>query len=337
MSPSACSAESFEQLRAWVERCSLTHSRCNLAHYSGLIPSRLLEIKDKHPGKTVSLVLSHECHSKIRYMTLSHCWGTKPADTKLKLSADTFQALRQGILLGSLTKTFRDAFETVALLDLRFLWIDSLCIFQDSKEDWTRESALMHEVYRHSFLDISAHASSDDEEGCFFNREDARPQVPGMDPNLGTPQHPRPFAYKGFIASHLHQSFGEGSICQRGWILQERLLALRTVHFGKTQLFWECNTYTSCKVFPADSCDDYDYWASQVDRNHTWKRLFSKTTPGGRIASYEGPGKDLFNDWTDVVEYYSVAGIANDVKSKLQQLRPRPQSLNDAAPHDLEI
>ncbi|KAK7562584.1 heterokaryon incompatibility [Phyllosticta citricarpa] len=169
-------------------------------------------------------------------MTLSHCWGTKPAGTKMKLSADTFQALRQGILLGSLPKAFRDAFEIVALLDLRFLWIDRLCIFQDSKEDWTTESALMHEVYRHSFLNISAHADSDDEEGCFISREDARPQAPWMDLNLRTPQHPRPFAYKGCIASYLHQSFGEGSICQRGWILRERLLAPRTVHFGKTQL-----------------------------------------------------------------------------------------------------
>ncbi|KAK8435925.1 hypothetical protein IWX49DRAFT_641770 [Phyllosticta citricarpa] len=230
----------------------------------------------------------------------------------MKLSADTFQALRQGILLGSLPKAFRDAFEIVALLDLRFLWIDRLCIFQDSKEDWTTESALMHEVYRHSFLNISAHADSDDEEGCFISREDARPQAPWMDLNLRTPQHPRPFAYKGCIASYLHQSFGEGSICQRGWILRERLLAPRTVHFGKTQLF--------------------------------------TTTPGGRIASYEGPGKHLLNDWTDIVEHYSgiklsisndklvaVAGIANDMKSKLQQLRPRPQSLDDAAPHDLEI
>ena len=26
----------------------------------------------------------------------------------------------------------------------------------------------------------------------------------------------------------------------RGWVLQERLLAPRTLHFGREQLFWEC-------------------------------------------------------------------------------------------------
>lgn len=33
-------------------------------------------------------------------------------------------------------QTFRDALGVVHLLDLQFLWIDSLCIPQDDAEDW---------------------------------------------------------------------------------------------------------------------------------------------------------------------------------------------------------
>lgn len=48
------------------------------------------------------------------------------------------------IPVAQLPKTFRDAMQISMCLGISYLWIDSLCILQDSAADWLRESALMH-------------------------------------------------------------------------------------------------------------------------------------------------------------------------------------------------
>jgi hypothetical protein len=54
--------------------------------------------------------------------------------------------------MSDLPRTFRDAVEATRELGVEFLWIDSLCILQDSVDDWDIESNRMHDVYRYSYL-----------------------------------------------------------------------------------------------------------------------------------------------------------------------------------------
>ena len=37
---------------------------------------------------------------------------------------------------------------------------------------------------------------------------------------------------------------------RRAWVVQERLLAPRVIHFGANQLFWECNGLKACELYP---------------------------------------------------------------------------------------
>ena len=46
-------------------------------------------------------------------------------------------------------------------LGLAYLWVDSLCIIQDSKDGWLNEAALMNKIYRYSYLILAAEASVD--------------------------------------------------------------------------------------------------------------------------------------------------------------------------------
>jgi hypothetical protein len=58
-----------------------------------------------------------------------------------------------------LTKTFQDIVEVARLIkDKRVndVWIDSLCIIQDSAEDRTAECTRMHDVYSHAMLTVAA-------------------------------------------------------------------------------------------------------------------------------------------------------------------------------------
>lgn len=36
----------------------------------------------------------------------------------------------------------------------------------------------------------------------------------------------------------------------RAWVVQERILAPRILHFGENQLYWECNEKDACETFP---------------------------------------------------------------------------------------
>lgn len=107
-----------------------------------------------------------------RYVTLSHCWGRKDF-AKLSVSnIEEFQS--QGIPWSGIcsNRNFSDACEVAHRLNVRYIWIDSLCIIQDSEggQDWEHEAPLMHRVYRNSYCNIAASDSTDSEGGLFRSR-----------------------------------------------------------------------------------------------------------------------------------------------------------------------
>lgn len=108
------------------------------------------------------------------YITLSHCWGFLKI---ISLCKDTYASFLEAIQLGMLSQTFRDTAELVRLLGYRYLWIDSLCILQDSPEDWAYESSRMGEVYSQAILNIAATASSNGD-GGLSRREIALSEQP---------------------------------------------------------------------------------------------------------------------------------------------------------------
>ena len=102
-------------------------------------------------------------------MTLSHCWGTSKS-RDYNLSSNNWKQYTDAISVSALPKTFLDAIAFTRVLGIRYLWIDSLCIIQDSQEDWVTESALMPSVYGNSFCNIAASGAFNSAEGCFLSR-----------------------------------------------------------------------------------------------------------------------------------------------------------------------
>jgi hypothetical protein len=70
----------------------------------------------------------------------------------------------------SIPPTFRDAITTSRKLGYRYLWIDSLCIIQDSYDDWVSESNRMQSYYKESVLTIAASDADGDEQGFLVRR-----------------------------------------------------------------------------------------------------------------------------------------------------------------------
>jgi Heterokaryon incompatibility protein (HET) len=190
----------------------------------------------------VKLCETSNMEASKTYTTLSHCWGRH---IPLRLLIDNYSSLLEGFKLIDLPKTFRDAIITTRKLGIPFLWIDSLCIIQDSAIDWSTESSKMRQIYKNSYLNLAAAAAKDSTEGLFFQRS----------PLQVAPCHVRA-SRTGNMRSVRSKYTPEGAgsdqmiLYTRAWVFQEWLLAPRTLLFGKKELLWECGELNASEVYP---------------------------------------------------------------------------------------
>jgi hypothetical protein len=102
-----------------------------------------------------------------RWIALSHCWG--PTGIEYKLHHATVNDFHENISFDSLPKNFKDAVEGTRILSSTFgklyLWIDALCIVQDSDSDWAVESIKMGHIYSNSLCTFMACRGSDSTAG----------------------------------------------------------------------------------------------------------------------------------------------------------------------------
>jgi hypothetical protein len=204
-------------------------------------------------------------------MTLSHCWGKVRF---LTLTTKNIAALQREIVLADLPATFQDAITFARYIGIEYLWIDSLCIIQDSNNDWQNESNLMDSVYSNGFCNIAATGASDASGGCFFNRSSEAYRIPTID----IPQHEsiwhlatgrflkifdkrRHFINPGEYLCHdtdlWAREITRSVLCKRAWVIQERFLAKRVLYFSPSQIFFECNRMRACEACPEFMPDTY--------------------------------------------------------------------------------
>lgn len=82
-----------------------------------------------------------------RYCALSHCWGSGHK-RPLRIERSNFQQHLSNIACERLPLTFQHTVLLVRSMGIRFVWIDSLCIIQDDRQDWENEAKEMGTIYR---------------------------------------------------------------------------------------------------------------------------------------------------------------------------------------------
>lgn len=216
-------------------------------------------------------------------MTLSHCWGNAGF---LTLRESCINEMKESILWSSLPKTFQDAVTVTMWFKIKYLWIDSLCIIQDSHEDWERESKNMKHIYKNSFLTIAASRAVDAADGLFVDRN---PDVVRISKVRAQWSRELEGEYL-FVDHHLwNNEIIESPLMKRAWVCQERLLSPRVLHFGRSQMFWECQDTDACETFPENLPPEID----------TSSSLESK-----RLLSFKERDFDE-HLWHDIIEIYS--------------------------------
>ncbi|KAI1644627.1 HET-domain-containing protein [Daldinia loculata] len=282
--------------------CLETHKSCIRQASELFAPTRLLELQYVGTEKKFRLVLQSEFDPRERYITLSHCWGPKTTTEKLQLTKSTLEDLRNGLLVAILPKTFRDAFEIIERLKVRYLWIDRLCIVQDSVEDWQSEASIMGPVYTHGLLNIAALGATDDQTGCFFDRDPAL--VSPTIINLSPPGDSVAAFYRFEAEEEAWKRDFEGQpLLSRAWVLQERILSTRNLYFGSKQVFWECLEAYCSETVPNTTLGEWDSSRSSIHSlgpdDHRWKSLLHPKSNGSIPKT----------DWPHTVQIYSQCNL----------------------------
>jgi hypothetical protein len=184
-----------------------------------------------------------------RYVCLSHCWGPR---LLLRTLSTNIESHQERIPWDALPLTYQETIVFVRKLQIRYLWIDSLCIIQDDEDDWREEAAKMASIYRGSYLTISAPMSAIEGRGLYSDAApEYKPHRLTYPDSNGRPQA----VYARLQLSHayfrgfmdIHSNYQKLPIFERAWVFQERLLSPRVLHFAPEELNWECLAETVCE------------------------------------------------------------------------------------------
>ena len=237
---------SFSWALQRLQLCDGSHGSC-IINSSSPLPKRVLDLCDSQE----QCVKLYESRGEVeRYVCLSHCWGSR---VLLRTLSANLESHRRGIPWDSLPLTYQDAIIFVRRLKIRYLWIDSLCIIQDDENDWRQEAARMASIYQGSYLTISATKSTDSNGGLFseappkfksykLTHLDSNGQTQGIYARLHLTHQDPPIMSGAFLGKSPPLPF-----FKRGWILQERILSPRVLHFAPEELSWECLEETACE------------------------------------------------------------------------------------------
>jgi hypothetical protein len=266
-----------------MKACDAGHVACK-ARQSECLPTRLISVG----GKVIRLELTETWQSTVPYTTLSYCWGSA---NFIKTTTSNYEEFMIGLPYDQFPQTFRDAVQTTQSLGIGYLWIDSLCIIQDSDYDWRKESSRMSEVYGNSHLNIAASTATDPIQGFFTKPGYVRDAI-DADITISGQRYACTFSNQGYsywpIVANSH-------LLTRAWAVQEKLLPTRTIHFGDRGPFWECRS---------SAAHEYEYIS----------KLTIGTVGGWRLAQAmsvlaRASEAGVSQNWNLVVGAYSAANL----------------------------
>ncbi|KAI0526516.1 heterokaryon incompatibility protein-domain-containing protein [Xylaria bambusicola] len=254
-------------VKSWLDLCQKTHQgpcrhQNNLSpqdfhdmvshSYFGVIDvlnMQLTQLPSKpNPGDGSDRRRQHEQASSGRvyepYVALSYVWGVESAYTT---TTENVMLHRTHGGLENVIQRFpdaiKDAIELVRRLGFKYLWIDRLCIVQDSARSWKLNAYNMDLIYGNAVLTICA-ADGDASSGLRAMRPENhnlnqpwRKVMRGLDLMVTRPPE-----------IHIRQSAWN----ERAWTFQERLLSRRCLIFTNGRVYFQCRSTGMSEEIYAD-------------------------------------------------------------------------------------
>lgn len=298
----------------WLERCRALHRTCRNFQDIPRLPDRVIDVGPPD-GSQEPKLFETDGVERGDYLTLSHCWGkTRSFVTKTR----TVNERIRGIPISTMPKTFSDAVLITRMFGVRFLWIDALCILQDSSWDWEVQAAEMAAIFRNSLFTISAANAADNDGGCFVTRDGFLLRPHKLDPPVFKPTE----AYENLISAHVIPLRLSRNVSNRAWILQEQILSPRTLVLDENHIHWRCCTSVASERHPG----------MKVIQNYDFMSRFQQSILDGVSWIRDSlPSQASFRTvWHDVVENYTSRSLTKRT-DKLAAIHGLATALGTAA------
>ncbi|KAH8742990.1 heterokaryon incompatibility protein-domain-containing protein, partial [Hyaloscypha finlandica] len=253
------------------------------------LPKRVIDIRNFENERTVRL-LETGTNWSGRYICLSHCWG---GSLHFRTTTETVEERMRSINIDDLPLNFQDTIDLTRRLGVQYLWIDALCIIQDSKDDWEAEAAKMGVYYKNSWLTVAAGMFKDGSRGLFAERHIpeqpmCRLQVAGTEEMDLSNSCDSLTMHKLRPSSNEHLVKSIPPIRTRAWALQEELLPDRYVIFEPSQVYFRCDGFVDFETGRREVLDA------------------SSAFSGGKLCFKSA-------DWQTVVRRYSARDLTQEM------------------------
>lgn len=171
---------------------------------------------------------------------------------------------------------------------IQYIWIDSLCIIQDSISDWVEQSSTMAQIYENAYFTIAA-TSSPSANVSFLNTPREHPCSIALhqctkdkESNSAKPAL-RARRIDGYCPCISH-----GPLTTRAWACQEAILSKRIVQYTPTEAKWQCIEGCACESSFVELPGKLSIRSeSTLDPYHTWHRI---------VADYSSRNSTLASD-----------------------------------------
>ncbi|VZH97800.1 unnamed protein product [Fusarium fujikuroi] len=234
------------------EDIQFLHQQRSLSRGDALVEeeraARLVEIIDTDRGTKIKITPGSVGYSS--YAALSYRWGG--LDAIWQTTTKNLGMRLTDFNISELPKTLSDTVQVVRNLGLKWVWIDSLCIVQDDKEDWAREAVKMASIYQNAVVTISADSSQDAKAGLhnersssILNDKDSMKICSKLSTNEESsiflfPDQETRIDRSATNLRDIGDLLSHCALRDRGWTMQERILSPRIIHYAEDQLYWEC-------------------------------------------------------------------------------------------------
>lgn len=280
-----------------------------------------------------------------KYAALSYCWG-EMQDASYILTSQTEATQMAGFDLCNLPQALQDAIATTKALSLSYIWIDALCILQDSRGDWERESGQMGDIYGCAYVTICSLTSSS--QHSFLEPE--RPSVNVEFQSSINPDITGSYSLSYFDADMDNagrepymSSFPKSRWFSRGWTYQELRLSRRLLLLSASYSAFVCAGKSHVLGSPDDdapvpitSLHSLDLLTKDTRRIHNMWLEFGQRY-SGRILTYPQDALPAISGAAKLfAEKLSDDYLAGIWSSDLRGLLWRYPSINETASQNLD-
>ena len=224
-----------EMGKAWLADCENHHGDTCRKRDSAITirkPTflRLVDVEN------YSVVELRGANADCRYLALSYVWGEKEKAAPLMLqeSNKSLFTSKNGLKESfdtDMPKTLRDAIKTTKRMEERYIWIDSLCIQQDSEEEKKQQIKMMGRIYGNAIVTIVAADAADSNAGLGIDERTRK---------LEQVKQPVKEGIHLMLPLPKPMDLDESVWDTRKWTFQEKLLSRRLMIFMDGQVHWQC-------------------------------------------------------------------------------------------------